>query len=283
MLIPACDFAVANEFAMNEGAYGPEPMDVSLVEESSLRLVAESLVIHLGSYETYVEARFEFQNTNPDSSVEQLSGFPDISLGEDYDAYMRLSGTGYSRYEIPGTMGSLEDMKTFIDGEQVESTLGVGYALAADTATGYLSWRPADSATGRGVGWYLLNLTASPGESVILERHYRTRNGLDGLGGAHFSYITFTGGAWKGTIGRLVADVYLEDSLTADLIDWTPPSWRHTEVAPPKEEWTIESPTHLKLVWIDFEPSRDKNRQYICLVWRPEGFFELDRENEQER
>lgn len=264
-LVPV--FASANDFALNEGAFGLQPLDVTQGQESPLRLIAESLDVRFGVHESEVRARFWLHNTRTDSAVDQLTGFPDISLGEgkhrgDYRMVLEESG----QFGIPHTRGPLKDMETFIDGHPVETRWRIGYVHSADTNTGWFAWVPADSLSGRRVGWHVTRIHVPPNDTIVLERRYRTENGNDGLIGEHFFYITQTGGAWAGTIGQLVADVHLVDSLTIDDLDWGPRDWPRTIMKPPRSEWEIVSPTHFRLVWTDFEPARDRGHQHFIVT-----------------
>jgi hypothetical protein len=75
--------AAANDFSLNMCAHGPEPPDILGGQESLIRMVEEELTFHFGKWETRVHARFVFENTSADSTVRQLSGFPDVSVEPD--------------------------------------------------------------------------------------------------------------------------------------------------------------------------------------------------------
>lgn len=270
----AANVVRANDLALNEGAYGIEPLDVRLGSESLVRLVEEEVTIHFGMYESTVSVKFLFHNTSVDSPVYQLSGFPDIGLGN-ADSVEATHTDIFYMYDIPNTMAPLRNMRTYVNGKRVKSTLRYGF-VAADSVSGYFLWVPSNPLEGRRVGWHTVPLTLALNGHLRLERRYRTTNGGDGLAGQNFFYITQTGGPWQGKISRLRAHVTLEDGLTIDDLGWECLS-KEMEylllVRPPRAEWTILGPSRLELVWSDFEPMTDPGRDVILLVWRPEGFW----------
>jgi hypothetical protein len=165
--------------------------------------------------------------------------------------------------------GPLEDLETYVDGALVESQMQFGYVYENQNVP--YAWLPADSLTGRRVGWHLVELTFPPGGRVTLERRYTAWNGKDGLIGEHFYYITLTGGPWQGAIGKLTAKVVLEDELTVEVLHWNPQGkiMGPARCMPPRQDWIIESPQQLSLIWSNFEPMQDATKHEIILLWRP--------------
>ena len=120
--------AHADDGALNEGAYGPQPLDVAHGVESPLRLAEEVLNLRFGVKRTSVVVTFRFQNTDTTQAVDQLTGFPDISLGlRDYDDR-----------EFTRTQGPLIDLKTFVNGEEIQSPVRRGRVWVDTTGT----WSP---------------------------------------------------------------------------------------------------------------------------------------------
>lgn len=277
LIMPA--LSRANDFALNLGAHGPIPLDVRDGRESPIRLVEEQLEFRFGSSATSVRARFVFENTRSDSTVRQLSGFPDVAVerhplaGEDDPYYaedMRILN-----WEAP-FVHPLRDMRAWIDGKPARSNVTTGYVRYNDEEP--FAWLPADSVTGRFVRWHTVELVIPPKGRTVLEREYTTSNGFDGLAGRHFHYITLTGGPWHGSIGRLKATVILQDTLTSDNLHWAEPAdsdFEQVHIHPLRPEWTFEAPGRFSFTWTDFEPLRDIERQQIVLVWRPDDMMEL--------
>jgi len=81
----------------------------------------------------------------------------------------------------------------------------------------------------------------------------------------YFHYTTETGGAWKGTIGRLQADVTLLDGLKASQLVWPGTTVRESKfdekdsatTRPARAMWQVRGAHHLRLVWNDFEPRNE--------------------------
>jgi hypothetical protein len=268
--------ALANDSSLNFGAHGPEPLDIRDGRESLIRMVEEELTFHFGKWDTRVHVRFVFENTSADSTVRQLSGFPDVTVEADPpwpDA--KLDPFHIARFDHEYRRQSpIRGMKTRLDGRPVASIVRVGFVH--ETWEAPWGWVAADTLTGRRVCWYVVELVIPPKGRVALERSYKTFNGFAGAVGAHFQYITLTGGPWQGTIGRLTAHVILEDGLTVDDLLWADEerrSWS-TETSPPRSLWQVEGPKRMSLTWNDFDPRLDDRRHHIGLAW-----FSMDLED----
>jgi len=115
-------------------------------------------------------------------------------------------------------------------------------------------------------------VTFPAGEDVIVERRYSVENGWSVGNILFFGYTTATGGVWKGTIGRLQADVSLRDGLTVNDLIW-PGAKRFGEVvevnyrmSPGRSGWQVIDPTHLRMVWNDFEPRTEPNHRGFTMA-----------------
>jgi len=254
-------FAFGNDTAMNNGIYGPEPMDVTQHHESQLRLMNEDLRIEFGEDSTWVQATFKFHNTNSERPVTQLTGFPDLmpEKGKDYNLYTYTS------------LGPLKDFSTKIDGKPVTSYMK--YSYVRGEVDGY--WIPVPKEKGERLGWHVVNLVAQPSGDVVLERRYRVSNGVFGTIGRSFLYVTHTGTAWQGTIGQLNLEVLLKDGLTTENLCWPERNQEPYSLTtkPEKRQWDIVAPDKMKLTWKDFEPRKEKNKSVFWLVTRFESVW----------
>lgn len=244
---------LANDSALNDGAYGPEPLGWRPGAESSIRMVNEKLIIDFGPRISDVRVVFSFVNTSR-TPARQLVGFPDLSAAS---AEARHDGEWWNM------TGPIEDLVTLINGQITPTERQKGYVIISETG----AWAPSTPDTGQVMVWWTMWVDFPPGDTVTVERRYRVKNGVSTLGDNWFSYTTATGAAWQGTIGKLTADVYLRDGLTAD--DF---SWDHTE----RREWSMRedgwrrvTDTHLRLEWRDFEPARQRNRCEFVVRTRP--------------
>lgn len=276
-VLVAASAARADDFALNPGAYMPEPLDVLYGGESAIRLVEEELTFRVRKWETDVVARFVFENTRADSTVRQLSGFPDISVEPFFTEDAVLDSVDVRRFDDKyGNRGPLKRMRTTIDGRRVRSEVRLGFVQQSETPP--WTWTATDSITGIRVQWHVIELVIPPKGRSTVERRYTAGNGYWGVAGAHFHYITVTGGPWQGTIGKLTANVTLADGLTLDHLVWTEPDEHRWTVAsyPPKDQWQIAAPNHLSLVWTDFEPLTDESRHTIAITWQARTSKECD-------
>jgi hypothetical protein len=195
VLVPALP-ALANDSGLNFGAHGPEPLDIRDGRESLIRMVEEELTFRFGKWDTRVNARFVFENTSEDSTVRQLSGFPDVTIESDHWLFdERLDPLEIARFDQAYRRQSpIRDMKTRLDGRPVDSNVRLGFVQESLEAP--FGWVAADTLTGQRVCWYIVELVIPPKGRVTLERNYKTSNGYQGAVGAHFQYITLTGGPW---------------------------------------------------------------------------------------
>jgi len=257
--------ARADDGALNEGLFGPEPLDVARGVESPIRLLEEFLRIEFGAKRSSVAVRFRFQNPDTTRTIEQLTGFPDISLGDYYVGWPT---------RITVTQGPLIDMHTFIDGQEVQSEVRKG-RVWEDTSGTWSPIRDDSSQTGRNqlLAWHVVKLRIPPGMTVEVERRYSVTNGNDGASNRFFTYILHTAAAWKGTIGRLTVDLFLMKSVDESELDWPRGTPREYGIQchPDLPAWHRLGPRHYQLIWADFEPATDLERQYLRVVWNAPG------------
>jgi hypothetical protein len=249
-----------NDTAMNNGIYGPEPIDMTRHHESPLRLEEEHLLFEFGEDTTWVKATFLFKNTDQQRAVTQLTGFPDTQAE-------KTKWKDYNRYTYT-SLGPLIDLTTTVNGKSVTSSLKYSYIYGE--VDGY--WIPVPKGKGDRIGWHVVTFVVPPGGDVVLERSYRVRNGVFGTIGRSFLYVTHTGSAWKGTIGKLTLEVALKDGLKIKNLYWSdeksdPDDWT---TKPEKRQWEVLAPDTMRLVWRDFEPRKEEKKSLICLVTRYE-------------
>ncbi len=261
----AASFARGDDSSMNEGAYGPEPRGATAGEESVVRMESEKISVRFGREKSDVVARFVFRSGKPNAPARQLVGFPDF--GAAYEEAHRRDPKGDAPWQPHENIaGAIEDLHTFVDGEEVASKLDYGFIIE-DEAVG---WKPGTPKDGTLMAWHVAWVSFPPGKDVVVERRYRVPNGQMVYGISKFDYTTATGAAWRGTIGRLDVDVTLDSWKISDL------AWKNGEkkqvfdtgpyTSPDKSAWTILSPTHLQFTWNDFEPRTAKNRRGFGLV-----------------
>jgi hypothetical protein len=266
----------ANDTALNEGFFGPQPVGGVHGPESVIRMQSEHLVISFGKKWTEVRATFVFRNTKKSSPAMQIVGFPDIGAAQLEARRRDPKGERIFAIEQETPIsGVLHGMRTFVNGKEQKSKLRYGWVKeinGIDTPVDKY-----DDHTGL-MAWHALEITFPPGEDVTVERRYRTESGSQVYGIHFFHYTTGTGGVWQGTIGRLQADVSLTGGLKVDDLAWRgaklpriqsyPTSYLTT---PDRKEWQILSPTELRLVWTNFEPRTQKERCGFDIVTKSDA------------
>lgn len=246
-LLMACP-VLADDGAVNDGAYGIVPFDVSKGMESKIQMKKEYLYFEFGKKYTKVIAKFWFKNTDPKSTVIQMSGFPD-------EAFAR-----------PNTViGKIENIETFVDGKAIDSPLKFGYVKYYTDF-----WVPSNDDKGLKMGWYIIELSIPPDGEKVVERHYKTKNGISFDNSSFFYYILHTAATWHGIIGNLIVDVKLNDGLTAKDLLW--PSFLEESkykitMYPGKEDWKILDDNHLKLVWYNLNPREQKSKRHLQIAF----------------
>ncbi len=242
--------AIANDGAMHAGSRGPEPLEKI---ESPVRMVAEHIEVEFGAKRSTVHCTFRFRNTKTDAPVTQLLGFPDegAALHHAYECGWPM---------MDENLSPIIRMRTEVNGRPAKSQLQVVEVAPGDEGTHFAFW---DAHHQHGVSaWYTLKVKFPVGRDVIVERFYTVENGWTMPRVKYFHYTTETGGAWKGTIGRLQADVTLRDGLTASRLVWpgttigesTFEKKQPGTTEPEKSAWQVLDKRHLRLVWKDFEP-----------------------------
>lgn len=261
--------AYADDTALNDGAYGPEPVGGGITgHESVIRMASEHLDLRMGTKTDSVVARFVFRNTLAGQTARQLVGFPDTAAAGDEAGRRSTKAHSVFAWEDGNAAGPLRGMQTFIDGKPVVSTLRYGYVKNDDSAGGY-GWRPGTPKDGALMAWHAVWVDFPAGKDVVIERRYYTAVGSNVLGQHLMDYVVATGGIWHGTIGELVADVTLADGLTVRDLAWGLKLEEGRTTYPPRNEWQVVSPTHLRLHWHDFEPRTSKRYAHLMLASWP--------------
>lgn len=222
--------------------------------ESVIRMVSEKIDITFGKKKSKVHCRFVFRSTKEGADATQVVGFPDMVNQMD--------------------VGSILSMKTWIDGKRVESKKETGWFLEDDANPRGGTGTPPNPDLSNEAIFHTVNGVFPPDKDVVIEREYEFQNGGSVMGGTTFYYTTLTGAIWQGNIGRAEFNVTLEGWTIDDLAFEDGPQ----KIAPRKQsefcsvnkaDWTIVSPTQMKLVWENFEPAVHKSRRDIFITtWR---------------
>lgn len=249
--------SLADDSALNNGNNGAVPLDLKEGIESPVSMDKEVLVFKFGFDQTNVAASFYLRNTT-EKPVTQWTGFPDEALGASKDA-ARDPAAGI----FP--MAPLNNMKTFVNGKMIKSKIRYG-RVKYGTDENVL------------MAWYVCKLSFAGIGKTLLERRYWAHNGghSDSVSLRKFVYFVKTGSSWKGPIGNLTLDLYLEDGITVKDLAWEdeyPEGDRYSteeKMYPPKDSWQIISENHLRLVWNNFEPrdESDNDKQFITVATR---------------
>ena len=274
-----CATASADETLINLGVDPPRPLNR---ECEYLRMKAERLRFYFSWDETRVEAEFDLENLN-DGREMLTVGFPDDALVR---AYMKsitneeASERGISAYwdyiylDTAGVK-PYRDFATWV-GTPDNVVEGTVYRFEKRNDTAVLKseaispdaewdvWPDGEVAL-----WHCTKLRWEPHETITIGHTYTADNGGHGLGWwqPYYSYVLATGGNWAGTIGRAEVDLYLEGGMTIeDLALGDPPCAGYDDANPQLDGWEVVSPTHLHLVWEDFDPVEKK--AYIRILAR---------------
>lgn len=235
----------ANDAALNDGSEGPEPIGWRSGVESIVQMKEEHLAIRFGIASTHVLARFTFLSHKESGPARQKLGFPDASRSElDSDI-----------------IGPIENLVTRVDGEVVESELVEGWFEEIVKPDGSVFYerrdRPADPHAAntlvRKHAWHVIEVEFPVGSEVVVEREYDCPPGRDTSQNAFFVYETRTGGAWRGPIEKLTAEVSFDEDVRRDLVAFRP-----------QEGWSWNKDrTRAVLTWKHFEPRTDPERHYF--------------------
>jgi hypothetical protein len=270
LLLALASTALANDTALHDGRFGPEPLNASDGKESAVRMEHEHLEIGFGARYTDVHCTFIFRNTEAAGVVEVLVGFPDIGAACDE---MKRREPKYADVIAERVNTSrLQNVRTFVNGKAAKTKLRLGEVKAGGDTDGTTVWSFDEKSGVR--AWHVVRVKFPAGKEVTVERHYRVENGASALGVAFFDYTTATGGVWQGSIGRLQADVTLRDGLKVGGLVWPGAKLAGGRVAgdaekfathPARRAWKELDDTHLRLVWSDFEPRTQKDRRGFSL------------------
>jgi len=165
-------------------------------------------------------------------------------------------------------------MRTAVNRRPVKSQLHVVEVAPGEEGGHFAFW---DAHHQHGISaWYTLEVKFPVGRDVVVERFYTVENGWTMPSVRYFHYTTETGGAWKGTIGRLQADVTLRDGLTASRLVWPGTSisdskfekGRPGTTEPERAAWQVRDARHLRLVWKEFEPRTEPEHRGFTISRR---------------
>lgn len=248
MLCSMATPASANDTAINDGANGPEPLGWRSAEESIIQMKSEHLDIHFGIKQTSVVARFHFLSHKTTGPARQKLGFPDASR----------SGIDNN------VSGPINNLVTKVNGRVVPSEFVQGYYEEVRGADGSVEYQkrpdPPVAVAGESelqrYAWHVIEVDFPIGKEVVVERSYDCPTGADSTNHALFIYETRTGGAWRGVIEKLTAEVTFEPGLKTDLVELSPAL-----------DWTwTEARNQATLVWEKFEPRTQEDRTYFQIT-----------------
>ncbi|MEO8205080.1 MAG: DUF4424 family protein [Chthoniobacterales bacterium] len=246
----------ANDAGINEGAYGPQPIDLDTQGESPIRMVSENLHIRFGLEKADVVIDFVFQNTN-DKPIHQKIGFPDVGLALKRDS--RIEGA----FPNPGL--PLTNLKTFIDNREAPDVIEFGKIYRDKNK---VCSPPRADQKMLSMAWHTAAVDFPAGKTITVRRAYSARHGYYPYWCAVFMYFTVTGAQWQGSIGKLDVTVELVDGLKVKDLEWK--ASRHNgykvTMSPQKSQWKILSSTQMRFTWQDFEPAKEKDHQWFRLV-----------------
>lgn len=245
--------ASANDSTVSASIDAPTAVGEFQGEESVIRMVSEKIDITFGKSESKVKCRFVFRSTKPDSPAVQLVGFPDLLTEQPFD------------------VSSITSMVTRVNGKEIPAKKekgfwGNGRGTLGKVPEGTPGYTPAE--------FYVVEVSFPPDQDVIIERDYTVENGGSVMGDSTFAYATFTGAVWKDTIGRAEINVTLDGWTLDDLAfedgpQKIEPREQGVFSSPNLEDWKVESPTKLSLVWENFEPAVHTTRRGIFLTtWK---------------
>jgi hypothetical protein len=244
LFIASC--ALANDTAIQDGSDGPAPLGDRRGAESVIRMVREHLEITFGKKKSKVHATFVFRNTKRDAPARQTVGFPDrTAMAKLPDSDGDISGP-------------IEDLVTLVNGKEQKSRQLRGWVKD----NGGMD-EPAKSGEKGAFEriWHAIDVVFPVGKEVVIERLYQVPNGSSVASDPEvtFHYTTATGGVCQGTIGEMIADVTLADGLTIEALLWN--GSLGAGMSPKREQWRVESPTRMQLVWKDFEPRTEPDHR----------------------
>lgn len=248
----------ADDTVLNARVEPPEPIKG---EDSRIRMVEEELDIYFSLWETTVDVRFHLQNLTQ-ARVRLKVGFPDTYMQSKYlrelDYGERNSFTNSMLGDIYWWPSPAQGFRTWLDTREnaLETKiykLQKSFAYTDNPRGEFTADWEYWGYQGELKLWHTFDVVWEPTEMHVIGHSYRVRNGHVSVmsGMPFFSYWLGTGSTWAGTIGRLEANVYLLGGLTADDMAFEQYYTEHPE-------WEIVSPTHLRLVWDDFEPAGEK-------------------------
>jgi|GEM_PF-1982436 len=294
-----CATASADDSIMNLGVDPPQPLNR---ECDYIRMKAERLRFYFSWDETRVEAEFDLENLT-DGREGLTVGFPDDALVRAYmksitkEEASKRGISDYWDYIYLDTAGvkPYRDFTTWV-GTPDNIIKGTVYKFEKGNETAILKsetispdaewdeWPHSEVAL-----WHCTKLRWQPHETITVGHTYTADNGWIGLGGGQpdYFYLLTTGANWAGTIGRAEVDLYLEGGMTIeDLALGDPPCAGDDYANPQLDGWEVVSPTHLRLVWEDFDPVEKKAyirilaRTTMELVYRQREFEGLPTQEE---
>jgi hypothetical protein len=295
VILAACLFAApafANDTTLNVNVDPPRQLDG--YEAPPIRMAAEHITVHFGEAECQVEVEFTFVNLS-DEPVYCWAGFPDEDLLKAWMFYGPADQQGnlpdytFGGEELWGDYGgrSLDEgaISHFASWtRQANDNMALRQPLATKLVRiERIAYEP-DAVDSLGAAWHRrddtefnrlmfchvfpINLEAR--DTMVVGHSYTTLTGSNVEQQHLFNYTLGTGRTWQGTIGEAKIDVYLEDGLTLqDLQFRDTPEFYGAVTSPAEVDWQRVAADHLQLVWTDFEPAGGQG--YIMLATRPEA------------
>src|SRR5437588_2110908 len=122
LIIVSASLIHSDDSAMNNGAYGPEPVGGYEGKESVIAMTSERLRFKVGKQFTDVSATFTFRSGKNKAPAKQIVGFPDIGAAVQ-ESDRRDPDVKAAWHNPENVAEPLQHLQTFVDGVEVKSEL----------------------------------------------------------------------------------------------------------------------------------------------------------------
>jgi hypothetical protein len=284
--------AFANDTTLNVNVNPPRQL--AGYDAVPIRMESEHITLHFGKQESKVDVEFTFVNQQREP-IYCWAGFPDEDLVKRWlfygpkDAQGNLPDYTFGGEELFGDYagsgldgGALRDFKSWTRfaseavkaSQPLETKLvrieRIAYEPGAVASLGTDWPRREDTALNELMFCHVFPLNLNPLEPVVIGHGYTTLTGTNVEQQHLLSYTLGTGRSWAGTIGTATIDVYLEDGIKYEDLNFeNAPDTYGAVSSPDRTQWKKLGPQHLQIVWSDFEPEGEQG--YLLLATKPLG------------
>lgn len=291
LLLIAATPALANDTSLNVSV--DPPRQLTLDENTPIRMASEHIIVHFGKQRSRVEVEFTFDNTS-DGYATCAAGFPDEDLLLRYAAFTPTAPGAQpldERFANLGDMNqqggkSLSDTSVLTDfkawtrpaGEPATANKTLKTNLIRIERIAYVpeavqslgrKWQPRELPDYNELMFCrAFDLSFDPHQQIVVGHSYATKNGDNVLDQQLFNYTLATGRTWAGTIGQATIEVYLEDGLKVSDLHFKGDADDYAAATNPGQaDMRFIDDKHIMAVWTDFEPNHDHG--YILLATQP--------------